>query len=59
MKRWRHSSEASSSSNDVTASEKPKLKRTSESGHSYDGDITFENSVEMLKWCEEDELYED
>lgn len=59
MKRWIHSSEASNNNNDVTASEKPKLKRTPESGHSYDEDITFENGDEYLKWCKEDELYED
>ena len=44
----------------VTASEAPKkLKRTPESGHSYEGDITFNTPEEYRKWCEEDELYED
>ena len=37
----------------------PKLKRTPESGHSYEGTSVFNTIEEYLKWCEEDELYED
>lgn len=56
MKKWVHSYSCDeiSSSKRVT-----KLKRTYESGHSYEGDITFDNADEMLRWCKEDALYED
>ena len=59
MKRWIHSSPTSAHIKASTESNPKKLKRTRESGHSYEGDITFENAEEMKKWLEEDELYED
>ena len=36
-----------------------KLKRTRESGHSYDYHVVFDNTEEMMEWWEEDKLYED
>lgn len=55
MKRWIHSSENTA----VRASDTKKLKRTPESGHSYEGSTTFNTVEEYLEWCREDELYED
>lgn len=55
MKRWIHNSEDIA----VKASDTKKLKRTPESGHSYDYPVTFNNFEEYKKWWEEDELYED
>lgn len=61
MKRWIHSTE--NDVEEITSTEEVnqegKLKRTPESGHSYEGTIVFENAEAMLKWCKEDELYED
>ena len=57
MKRWIHSD--TDIQKEVKSSDQPKLKRTFESGHSYEGDITFDTVEEFRKWCEEDELYED
>lgn len=58
MKRWIH---LSTDSQEIKSSEsaQPKLKRTLESGHSYEGTTTFNSIEEYLDWCEEDELYED
>lgn len=57
MKKWIHSK----ASQEIKSSEdtQPKLKRTPESGHSYEGTSVFNTIEEYLKWCEEDELYED
>lgn len=43
----------------TTREENRKLKRTPESGHSYDYHVVFDNTDEMMKWWEEDKLYED
>lgn len=43
----------------TTREENKKLKRTPESGHSYDYHVVFDNTDEMMKWWEEDKLYED
>lgn len=59
MKRWVHNNITKSSISASASTKSKKLKRTLESGHSYEGDITFENAEEMKKWLEEDELYED
>lgn len=56
MKRWVHNE----STTEIKSNNKvEKLKRTAESGHSYDSDITFDTPEAYLKWCEEDKLYED
>lgn len=57
MKKWIHAS--TDNLEVIESSDRPKLKRTPESGHSYEGDTTFNNVEEMKKWLEEDELYED
>ena len=45
---------------EVKASEeRKKLERTPESGHSYDEPIVFDNVDDMMKWWEDDKLYED
>lgn len=36
-----------------------KLKRTPESGHSYERPIIFDTIEEYLQWCKEEKLYED
>lgn len=59
MKRWIHTNADDTAVNASIESEPKKLKRTLESGHSYDVDTTFENAEDFLKWCEEDKLYED
>ena len=58
MKKWVHSTDVVSDMK-VEAIKQPKLKRTLESGHSYEGDITFDTVEDMKKWLKEDELYED
>lgn len=58
-KRWIHDKIDSTDVEASAESEPKKLKRTPESGHSYDVDTTFENAEDFLKWCEEDKLYED
>lgn len=57
MKKWVHAS--TDDLEVIESSDKPKLKRTLESGHSYDTENTFETIEDYLKWWEEDELYED
>lgn len=59
MKRWIHTSIKGNNEIKAASETSKKLKRTPESGHSYDYDSTFENAEEFLKWCEEDKLYED
>ena len=53
----------SSNKKDIICSEavqtQPKLKRTVESGHSYETPVVFNNMDEYKQWWEEDELYED
>lgn len=60
MKRWMHNSLPETN---ISAAKQEqfscKLKRTPESGHSYDSPPIFNNGDEYLAWCEEDKLYED
>ena len=60
MKRWMHDS---TTETDIAAAEQRqpsrKLKRTPESGHSYDSPVTFNNIDEYKQWWKDDELYED
>lgn len=59
MKRWIHSTDKVKAADSEKSSNPKKLKRTPESGHSYEGSIVFDSVEDMLKWCEEDKLYED
>ena len=59
MKKWIHSVKDIKADASNVSPKSRKLKRTPESGHSYDHAITFDNIEEYLKWWEEDEKYED
>ena len=59
MKRWIHSQTKQEIKSSDTIQTQPKLKRTLESGHSYETSVIFNNMDEYRRWWEEDELYED